>query len=165
MPDTDLTPVSAQVYTEPPGGPLTQVQSMTMTPARRLRVDVAAVPGAPIPVVGKADEIVVEEENAVTLATSMLPAAPPEFGPKVWNVDSSIKHFTVSAEIGTGNGEVRIEYRVDAGAWKTYEIIPLAIGQVINKMYVPTRGRYRVYYYSNLASSGVDLNVILHPQT
>ena len=165
MPETNFTPVSAQGYDEVAGVVTTEVKNMTITPADRLRVDIAAVPGAPIPVIGKTVEIVVEEENQAVLATNRIPDPTPEFGPKLWNADSSIKHFTISAQIGSGGGDIMILYRVDSGAEKVCEVIPLAPGQMLNKIIVPTRGRYRVYYYANVDSTGVDLNVILHPQT
>jgi len=162
--ETNLSPITGQVYDEGAGIATPEVKNATMTPADRLRVDIAAGPLAPVSVVGKADEIIVEVENTGVTTGNILPVAPPEFGPKVWNVDSSIKYFSVSATVIGGSGRVIIEYRVDADAWENYETIYLAVNQSMDKIFVPTRGRYQVYFLAD-EDSIIDLNVILHPQT
>jgi hypothetical protein len=174
MPDIDMTPATGQLYDEE-GAPklLTEVYPLTIDPAtKRLRVDIEASPLFPQIVKGQPRTCFTLADNAIIAIGAMSAVAQFAIGCGVPGSGKiAIAEFGIHVSIplgGAGAGDIYIQYRPTegAGAWRTYEVIPLVVGLKIEKTLIPTMPEYYIFYLDGGAGTNpLDLFVTLKPQT
>ena len=75
--------------------------------------------------------------------------------------------FGISAFCTAGVGVVRIMYRLEtASPYRLFEDVPLSANYPVDKVSVPSRRQYLVYYIDTadgVATAGLDLQVVLYP--
>lgn len=146
-------------------GVVAGVDDAGLVRAVKTTADGKLVLAADVDLEGEPIEEIVRQENVDVLAGNTTPLTEfPIYDPAT--PMPAIRQFSVSASIHTaGKGKVYIEYRTSGtAAWREAKTVNVEFGKKpVDKLYVPSRMRYKVYYKATNATQGLDLVVLTFP--